>query len=95
MRSRHLLFVLALCAALLLPGVSQADRILWFSPLNMSTSDSRLTIEPGQPNTGIHITTTTAGDLQWVNLGLTLPSDVRMEELTICYELASSGSFIS
>jgi len=69
---------------------------IWHSPLTFSTEDSRLTVSQSCcPSTTIRVTTSEAGDLQWVELGLVIPSNVNIDSAFVFYELNSSSSFIS
>ncbi|MBD3237481.1 MAG: T9SS type A sorting domain-containing protein [Candidatus Eisenbacteria bacterium] len=88
--------ILLATVGLLVPlSVAEADYNIWHSPLTGVTNDSRLTIDYSLPGTGLHVTTDSPGDLQWVTMTLTLPSNVTIEGITLCYELASSQSYIS
>jgi hypothetical protein len=51
-------------------------------------------LRPGQPG-AVRVMTSTPGDLQWVQLDLVLPSNVTIDGVELCYELANSASFIS
>ena len=68
---------------------------IWHSPLNFSTGTNNLTITPSIPSTTIRVTTSSVGDLQWIQLGLIIPSNVCIDSVNLCYELSSSSSFIS
>ncbi|MBD3236411.1 MAG: T9SS type A sorting domain-containing protein [Candidatus Eisenbacteria bacterium] len=90
------MILMALVGLLVTPfATSHADFTLWHSPTVAWTNNSQLTIEPSLPGTGLHVTTTSPGDHQWVTIGLTLPSNVTIEGVHVCYELASPQSFIS
>lgn len=96
MRIRPTVMLLAVILIGFTAKVALADHIIWHSPLGMTTADPRLTVEPYfAPPTAVEINTTAAGDLQWVDLGLVVPSDVKIDAITLCYQLASSQSFIS
>ena len=41
------------------------------------------------------MTTSVTGEGQWILLGLTLPTNVRIDTVRVCYELKSSASFIT
>lgn len=89
---------LALCLALGLPLASafgQGAYTIWVSPLGFTSDDARLTIEHGSPTTTIRVTSSEAADLQWVLLGLTIPSNVQIDSVLLYYELDNSASFIS
>jgi hypothetical protein len=88
--------VALLIGVLLVPfSAAQADHEIWHSPLTASTANPDLTIQPHMPSVSIRVTTANPGDLQWVDIPLVLPSDVVIDYVTVCYELASSESFIS
>ncbi len=94
---KRIILSLAVLAGLLAVPftASLADHVIWHSPLAAATNDSRLTIDVAIPGTSIRVTTTSAGDLQWIDIGLTMPSDVTIQGITLCYWLASEESFIS
>jgi hypothetical protein len=72
-----------------------AQYTIWHSPLTFSTDNANLTIEPSIPSTTIRVTTQATGDLQWIELGLVLPSNVDIDTVVVCYELNSADSYIS
>ena len=73
-----------------------ADYVLWLSPLQMAPLTTNLTVEPYQGNpAAVRVTTSASGDLQWVALGLPLPSDATIEGVELCYLLGNSTSYIS
>jgi len=78
---------------LLTPATGQYT--IWHSPSTFFTDDARLTISLGIPSTAIRVTTSATGDLQWIKLGLVIPSNVRIDSVVVCYQLNSSSSFIS
>ncbi len=71
-----------------------AQHTIWHSPLNFSTADLTLTINPSIPSTTIRVTSTTAGET-WILLGLVIPSNVKIDSISVCYELSNSASFIA
>lgn len=85
-----------LCGLLLaLASTASAQQWTWFSPLNMKTADSRLTMVPGlNPLTALRITTSEANDYQLAFLGLPLQSNGVIDSLTVCYEIMSPGVYI-
>jgi hypothetical protein len=96
MRSRSFFLALVLGIALLAPGTCQAEYTVWFSPLTMSTADSRLTISPSPSvSYAIRVRTSAAGDPQWISLGLALPSDVTISGVDVCYALSGTNVYIS
>jgi hypothetical protein len=76
-------------------GQEMGQETIWFSPLGMSTNVSTLTIAPGQPSHAVRITSSATGGINFVNLGLTLPTSVTIDAVTVCYELASVANYIS
>jgi hypothetical protein len=71
---------------------AQGQHWEWFSPLNATTADNRLTLTPGiHPLTALRVTTTEADDYQVVLLGLTLPGNAVIDSLTFCYEIMNPG----
>lgn len=97
MTRRITLLLLAIALVVVPDGTSWADHIIWSSPLTSSTADSRLTIGsiPGGLSVARRITTNSPGDLQWADFALSIPSDVQIDGVTLCYRLAASQSFIS
>ncbi|MFQ5706966.1 MAG: FlgD immunoglobulin-like domain containing protein [bacterium] len=88
------------CIVLSLVGFSAqptlAQYTIWHSPLTLSTDQSQLTINhKTQVTRGVRVQTSSAGDNQWVYLGLTIPSNVVIDSVIVCYRLSSAASFIS
>lgn len=83
--------LLGLLMLVALPATAQWT---YHSPLNMTSADPAITIRPGIPSTTARITSTSAGDLQWVQLGLSMPGNVEIDSVTVCYEM-DGGAFIS
>jgi hypothetical protein len=93
-RSYSSLALLIALSLLSVPAMSQET--IWFTPLGgMNSSSSNLTIAPGQPPQSIRITSSATGGTYFVNLGLTLPSTVTIDAITVCYQLASVANYIS
>ena len=94
---RHHLFSAAVLAiAVVLPSAPVMGQVTtWFSPLGMSTNASNLTIAPGSPSTAVRITSSATGGINFVNLGLTLPTSITIDAVTVCYQLASVANYIS
>lgn len=66
------------------------------SPTGYVTGDPTLRVSyPSASHPSVVINCTSPGDLKWVSMGLPLPQDVAIEEVTVCYQLSSSQSFIS
>ena len=74
---------------------SFGQHTIWHSPLTFTTDNPNLTITQATPSSTIRVTTAATGDLQWIDLGLVLPSNVRIDSVILYYELSSSSSFIS
>lgn len=66
-----------------------------FSPTAYVTGDPTLRISyPFVSHPSTVITCTSAGDLKWVSMGLHLPPNVSVEEVTICYQISNLNSKI-
>ncbi len=90
------MILLTLIVLLVTPfTASQAEYVSWSSPLGGVTNDTRLTINYSLPGTGLHVVTNSPGDLQWVTIPLTLPSNMTIEAVRFCYELSDPASYIS
>ena len=91
---RYLICLIGLLA--LQPPVAHGKVNIWFSPLTMTAEPRHgLTVQPAQtPSTAIRITAATPGSY-WVDLGFTMPDNVLMSNLTVCYELDNTASFIT
>lgn len=74
-----------------------AQYTIWHSPLSLSSDEPQLTISHPASILAVmsRVETSSVGDLQWVHLGLTIPSNVVIDSVIVCYELSSSSSFIS
>jgi Transposase len=69
---------------------------IWLSPTGFVTGDPTLQISyPSVSHPSTVITCTSPGDLKWVSIGLPLPQNITIHEVTVCYELSNAGSFIS
>jgi hypothetical protein len=69
---------------------------MWLSPTDYVTGDPTLRVSyPFVSHPGTVLTCTAPGDFKWVSMGLPLPSDVKVDEVIICYELSNPQSFIS
>jgi hypothetical protein len=82
---------------LLVPALATgAEYTIWYSPLNFVPEDPSIIIEPydGNPR-AVRVTTPEAGDLQWIMLGLDLPTNVEIRSIELCYRLYDSTSYIS
>lgn len=94
--SRYIRIAIVLVGFLALAGgTSWADYTIWHSPISAQTNDSRLTIETGYANVDIDVYTSSPGDLQWITIPLTLPSNVEITGVTVCYEYENAANFIS
>ena len=74
------------CALPLSLATTAAAGTIWYSPLTFRSNEPQLTIAQSSPNSTIRITTSTAGDPQWIQLGLTVPDDVAIDSVYVCYE---------
>ena len=69
---------------------------IWLSPTDFVTGDPTLQISyPSVSHPSTIVTCTSPGDLKWVSMGLPLPQNITIHEVTVCYELSNAGSFIS
>ena len=94
-----LVAVLALGLAGLAPDVAGAPtKVLWVSPRAFVTGQNIaggvLTMSSPSGDAQ-HVTTNTAGDLQWVDLPLQLSNTVKLRRVITCYKLDAPTSFIS
>ncbi len=76
------------------------DWVLWVNPLSMIPDEdgaggTTLSLSRGAAGTTLRVTTTQAGDLQWLNLPLVLDSRFAIKAVTLCYDLSNASSFIS
>jgi hypothetical protein len=73
------------------------DHTVWISPLAFQAGQfgQNLTFDRGSFGNTLTIGSSATGDLQWVNAPLTLPSDLKVEKVTVCYVDSSASSFIS
>lgn len=93
--SSRFLFLVALLGSIPLATPS-AEFEIWHSPLDLISSDPALTITPnGAQMQFVQITRSSIVENSAVALGLTLPSDVVIEGITICYAVESEQCFIS
>jgi hypothetical protein len=75
---------------------------IWISPTDFVTGDPTLVISyPSVSHPSTIVTCTAPGDFKWISMGLRLPSNIRIETLTICYQISNPNpqtpptSFIS
>jgi hypothetical protein len=68
---------------------------IWHYPTDFVTGHPTLRIEYPHRHASVDVTCTTPGDLQWVEMGLSLPEEVRISEVVICYSISNVRSFIS
>jgi hypothetical protein len=75
---------------------SPADYTLWTSAFGfIAPAHSALSIERGFSGNTIRITSSRVGDLQWIDLPLSIPSNVSIQKVIVCYQLSNARSFIS
>src|SRR5229473_8259455 len=68
----------------------------WLSPTGYVTGDPTLQISYASvSHPGTIVTCTSPGDLKWVSIGLPLPQNITIDQVTVCYELSNAQSFIS
>ena len=73
------------------------EHTVWISPLAFQAGQfgSNLTFDRGSFGNTLKIGSSAPGDLQWVNAPLSLPSNLKIEKVTVCYTNSSDASFIS
>ena len=91
---RRLICLLGLLA--LQPALAHGQEMIWFSPLTMTAQTTTgLTIRPApSPQTAIRITAAAPGTF-FANLGLSLPTNVLIDNVAVCYQLDNTASFIT
>src|SRR6266568_1217992 len=63
---------------------------IWLSPTGFVTGDPLLEISyPFVSHQDTVVTSKTTGDLKWISLGLPLPPNVRVDGVTICYQISN------
>ena len=73
------------------------EHTVWISPLAFQAGQfgSNLTFDRGSFGNTLKIGSSAVDDLQWVNAPLSLPSNLKIEKVTVCYTNSSDASFIS
>ncbi|MAS37014.1 MAG: hypothetical protein CL610_23645 [Anaerolineaceae bacterium] len=76
------------------------DFTLWYSALSMIAEENtsgltRLVLNRGGMGNTLRVTTTLAGDLQWLSLPLVVPDDRNIKSVIVCYQLSNADSYIS
>src|SRR5262245_50409010 len=70
--------------------------ITWISPTGYVTGDPSLSIGyPSVSHPGTVVTSNSRGDLKWVYLALNLSPAVRIDEVSVCYQVSNANSFVS
>jgi hypothetical protein len=74
--------------------------MIWYSPLNMvgvplGSSESNLILTRGGFGNTLRVSSSQAGDLQWLSLPLIVDDNLAITGVTVCYELSNERSFIS
>ncbi len=89
--------VLVLLMNLSVQHATAQQYTIWHSPLGFVSGNPDLTIDVDFTalNTAPRVRASQSGDFFSVNLGLTLPSNVIIDEVTVCYESSNAGTFIS
>lgn len=82
------------------PGAAGApppvlDRTLWVSPLDATSEPGLLIFDAGSAGNTLRVMTSAPGDLQWMDVPLALPSDLRVKRVIVCYRATNAASFIS
>lgn len=84
----------AMAPALSMLATSQDER-LWLSPTDYVSGDTALQISyPATNRAWTVVTSTTAGNF-WISLALRLPEGVRIDSITVGYQVLNPVSFIS
>jgi hypothetical protein len=83
-----------------IPPQRAVDRTVWISPLNFVVSEGTpdweaLSISRGFSGNTIRLKSERTGDLRWIALPLTIPTDLKIKKLIVCYQVLNSRSFIS
>ncbi|MBI4927998.1 MAG: hypothetical protein HY835_09550 [Anaerolineae bacterium] len=74
----------------------RGDYCVWHSPLEfLSPTNSHLILEKGNVGSGIRVKSSQAGDLQWLLMGLNLPSGTTIRGVMINYRCSTANSYIS
>ena len=74
----------------------QTRTTIWLSPTDLVTGDPVLQISyPSVNHPSTDITSSEIGNMNWISMGLRLPQDIRIDEVTICYQVSNPQSFIS
>jgi len=81
------------------PAKDKADKggeyTLWTSALGLlAPTDSSLSLEKGRVGNTVVITSAKVGDLQWVLLPLTVPSNVKIKKVIVCYRVSNERSHL-
>jgi hypothetical protein len=92
-RAKAALVVAALILALTAAAPARSYTI-WRGPLDFVPATSGLTAVPGIPSASIRFQGSVS-TLHWGYLSLSLPSDVEVDSVTVCYELSNPASFLS
>jgi hypothetical protein len=68
---------------------------LWISALGiLAPTGSSLSLEKGRSGDTVTITCGKVGDLQWVLLPLTVPSNVKIKKVIVCYRVSNERSYL-
>lgn len=97
MRKSISIFILALVFTVGLAQPAASEYVIFSSPLTMTTGDPNITIRPrhGGPSSAVSVFSDLAGDQYWVDIGLTLPSNVVIQAVVFGYELEDYWTFIT
>lgn len=90
MKNKLLFLLIAIC---FLCDSTMAQQTLWLSPHQMVDVDGALNIAPY--GGAVIVSSSTVGDLQWISLGLNLPTNLTIDSVIINYQLTNAASFIS
>jgi hypothetical protein len=76
-------------------GGKSSEYTLWMSPLGLlAPTRSSLSLDKGSSGDSVTITSAKVGDLQWMLLPLTVPSNVKIKKVIVCYKVSNERSFL-
>lgn len=91
---RSRLWLLAMVAAATPTTVAAAT--LWLHPQEAHPQGTSLSIRPHNlTGPSVDVFATAPGDFQWISIPVTVPSDVQINSVTLCYQLSNAASYIS
>lgn len=75
---------------------SAVEHTIWHSPLRLRASVDypSVSVAPGLPATTMDVTSSSTGD-QWVLLPLTIPTNVEIKRIELCYRVSNGATYVS